>query len=76
MPNPRNTSDRDREVGSSSDLAREHVRTLRARQEYVIGTAFSRRAQGLRADLEFREANALAFLLDIAEKFLDRAGNK
>jgi len=77
MPNPRSIpTDHDREAGPSADLAREHVRVLRERQRYVVDMGFERRRQGLRADLEFREGNALAFLLDLAEKILDERGNR
>jgi hypothetical protein len=71
MPNPRSTpiaSERGTEL--SVELAREHVRNLKKRRDYVIGLAFERRRDGLRADLEFAEAAAIEWALGIVVRTL------
>ena len=71
MPNPRNNpADSDRGPDASAELAREHLRVLRKRRDYVVGEAYERRERGLRADLEFGEAAAIEWALAIVERSL------
>jgi hypothetical protein len=71
VPNPRNIpSDSDRGADLSVELAREHLRVLRKRRDYVIAEAHERRRRGAKADLEFAEALAIEWALGIVERSL------
>lgn len=71
MPNPRSSSaESARSADPSAELAREYLRTLRRRRDYVIGLGYDRRRDGLKADLEFAEAAAIEWALGIVERAL------
>lgn len=77
MPTPRNNPARSAHgADASGALAREHLRVLRKRLDYIVEEGESRRRRGLRADLEFGEAAALEWGIAVIERTFRMAAGR